>query len=151
MILQTGTDTIKGGGHVVRTTRYSRKREAILKAIRQTKCHPSADWVYQTLKPQHPDLSLGTVYRNLSFLQEMGEIRSVGVVQGQERYDGDTTSHPHFVCTECGCVIDLERFQFDAELEQTVSQQYGLPIQRHELIFYGTCQSCMHKNSEEDF
>ena len=46
-----------------RATRYSRKREAILNAIQSTDCHPSAEWVYQTLKPTHPDLSLGTVYR----------------------------------------------------------------------------------------
>ena len=48
-----------------RATRYSKKREAILAAIRGTNCHPSAEWVYQTLKPAHPDLSLGTVYRYL--------------------------------------------------------------------------------------
>ena len=48
-----------------KAVRYSKKREAILDAIQSTTCHPSADWVYQTLKPSHPDLSLGTVYRNL--------------------------------------------------------------------------------------
>ena len=52
-----------------RATRYSRKREAILNAIQSTDCHPSAEWVYQTLKPTHPDLSLGTVYRNLVLFQ----------------------------------------------------------------------------------
>ena len=50
--------------------RYSKKREAILTAIRSTTCHPSAEWIYQTLKPTHPDLSLGTVYRNLVFFQQ---------------------------------------------------------------------------------
>ncbi|MGE4277314.1 MAG: transcriptional repressor, partial [Lawsonibacter sp.] len=60
-----------------RTIRHSKKREAILSAIRSTKSHPSAEWVYQTLKPTHPDLSLGTVYRNLLFFQEHGDIQSV--------------------------------------------------------------------------
>ena len=55
-----------------RATRYSRKREAILNAIQSTDCHPSAEWVYQTLKPTHPDLSLGTVYRNLVLFQQQG-------------------------------------------------------------------------------
>lgn len=128
-----------------RATRYSKKREAILTAIRGTTCHPSADWVYQTLKPNHPDLSLGTVYRNLDFFLQNGTIQSVGVVNGQQRFDGTTTPHSHFVCTECGCVLDLEGVQSDAELEQTVSQQYGLRIHRHELTFYGHCQTC--KNS----
>ena len=74
-----------------RTTRYSKKREAILTALRQTNAHPSAEWLYQTLKATHPDLSLGTVYRNLLFFQQQGTVQSVGVVNGQERFDADTT------------------------------------------------------------
>ena len=81
--------------------RYSKKREAILNAIRSTTCHPSAEWIYQTLKPTHPDLSLGTVYRNLVFFQQQGQVQSVGVVNGQERFDGNTAPHSHFVCTNC--------------------------------------------------
>ena len=73
--------------------RYSKKREAILNAIRSTTCHPSAEWIYQTLKPTHPDLSLGTVYRNLVFFQQQGQVQSVGVVNGQERFDGNTAPH----------------------------------------------------------
>ena len=90
-----------------RTIRYSKKREAILEAIRSTDTHPTADWVYQTLKPTHPDLSLGTVYRNLNFFREQGTIRCVGVVKGQERFDANTHPHTHFVCDGCGAVIDL--------------------------------------------
>ena len=69
-----------------RATRYSRKREAILNAIQSTDCHPSAEWVYQTLKPTHPDLSLGTVYRNLVLFQQQGLIQSIGVVKGAVRW-----------------------------------------------------------------
>lgn len=81
-----------------RSIRYSKKREAILAAIQGTSCHPSAEWIYQQLKPSHPDLSLGTVYHNLIFFQERGDIRSVGVIQGQERFDAVVTPHSHFVC-----------------------------------------------------
>lgn len=87
-----------------RNIRYSKKREAILNAIRGTHCHPSAEWVYQTLKPTHPDLSLGTVYRNLVFFQQNGDVQSIGVVKGQERFDAVTTPHSHFICTRCGSV-----------------------------------------------
>ena len=66
-----------------RAIRHSKKREAILAALRGTTRHPSAEWLYRQLKPQHPDLSLGTVYRNLAFFQERGLVQSVGVVQGQ--------------------------------------------------------------------
>ena len=127
-----------------KAVRYSKKREAIFNAIRETKCHPSADWVYQTLKPTHPDLSLGTVYRNLDFFQQHGMVRSVGVVKGQERFDAMTATHTHFVCSCCGDVIDLDDIQLDAELDRTVCERYGLAIERHELTFHGLCQTCMH-------
>ena len=75
---------------MAKAIRYSKKREALLQIIQDTECHPSAEWLYQTLKPQHPDLSLGTVYRNLQFFREQGIIKSVGVVNGQERFDAET-------------------------------------------------------------
>ena len=133
-----------------RTTRYSKKREAILAAIRGTHCHPSAEWVYQTLKPDHPDLRLGTVYRNLVFFQKMGAIQSVGVVNGQERFDGDTSPHSHFVCNGCGAVLDLNQLKLNAQLDREISTQYGLAVERHELTFYGLCQACMQSKNEEE-
>jgi Fur family peroxide stress response transcriptional regulator len=131
-------------------TRYSKKRESILNAIQSTDCHPSAEWVYRQLKPTHPDLSLGTVYRNLTFFQENGEIQSVGVVKGQERFDGTATPHSHFICNCCGCVLDLPQIKMDANLNQTVSQQYGLEVNCHKLTFYGLCPTCMQKKQSEE-
>ena len=87
---------------------YSKKREAILDAIRSTKSHPTADWVYLKLKPLYPDLSLGTVYRNISAFKNNGDIITVSNVNGQESYDGNTTPHSHFICTECFNVIDID-------------------------------------------
>ena len=125
-----------------RTIRYSKKREAILEAIRSTDTHPTADWVYQTLKPTHPDLSLGTVYRNLNFFREQGTIRCVGVVKGQERFDANTNPHTHFVCDGCGAVIDLHEIPADTELDRQVQDRYGLKVDGHELIFHGVCKKC---------
>ena len=135
-----------------RTVRYSKKREAILTAIRGTDCHPSAEWVYQQLKPLHPDLSLGTVYRNLTFFQKSGQIQSVGVVQGQERFDGIVTPHSHFICNCCGTVMDLPEINTGLDLDGAVSRQYGLAVQRHELTFYGLCHSCANQqqNNKEE-
>ena len=131
-----------------RTTRYSKKREAILSAIRGTGVHPSAEWVYQTLKPAHPDLSLGTVYRNLTLFQQQGIIQSVGVVNGQERFDGVTVPHSHFVCRCCGAVMDLHSAVLSPDMDRRVGEEYGLAVERHELTFYGRCRSCLSK--EED-
>ena len=130
-----------------RTTRYSKKREAILSALRGTKSHPSAEWVYQTLKPTHPDLSLGTVYRTLALFRQQGVIQSVGVVNGQERFDADTSLHHHFVCERCGSVLDLDfRQEQEDSWDQAVSEQYGFKTLRHELIFYGICKTCQNKS-----
>ena len=90
------------------TRKYSRKREAILECLRSTQSHPSADWVYSKLKPQYPDLSLATVYRNLAMFKRDGVIGSVGTVNGLERFDYDTRPHAHFVCSRCSAVLDVE-------------------------------------------
>ena len=79
-------------------TRYSPKREAILKCLRSTTCHPSAEWVYTQLKPQIPDLSLATVYRNLARFRSESTVQVIGCVDGEDRYDGNVAPHGHFIC-----------------------------------------------------
>lgn len=87
--------------------KHSDKRDAILQAVRSTSTHPSAQWVYEKLKPFIPNLSLGTVYRNINLFRHEGLVMSVGVVDGEERFDGMVEPHPHLVCTRCGRVMDL--------------------------------------------
>lgn len=122
--------------------KYSRKREAILEVIRGTRTHPSAEWIYTQLKPQFPDLSLGTVYRNLALFRKEGEIISIGTVNGQERYDGDTRPHAHFICTCCGAVIDVDMLEGGKELDESLAEKTGFRVLGHELIFHGSCSQC---------
>ena len=128
-----------------RITRHSKKREAILAAIRSTTCHPSAEWVHQTLKAEHPDLSLGTVYRNLVFFREQGMIQSVGVVNGQERFDAMTEPHPHAVCSRCGKAIDLSGAPVPHELIDAVQAETGFAVNEAVLQFTGLCPECKKK------
>jgi len=123
--------------------RYSRKREAILQALRSTDTHPSAEWVYTKLKPEFPDLSLATVYRNIAEFLEEGTIVSVGTVAGQERYDAETRPHTHFICDTCGAVIDVESKIDTAAINDTVEKSIGAQIMRHELYFRGKCANCL--------
>lgn len=132
-----------------RTAKHFRKRDAILTCLRQTTAHPSADWVYAKLKPEIPDLSLGTVYRNLSRFKEQGEIVSLGAVKGIERFDGNTAPHVHFICSECGCVIDLEGIAVPQELQNTVSQHSGVSVTGCQLTFTGLCANCQKLSKEE--
>lgn len=106
--------------------KFSRKREAILTCLHGTTCHPTAEWVYQQLKPQFPDLSLGTVYRNLAAFKAEGVIDSVGVVNGLERYDGNTIPHAHIVCESCGAVLDAETIELPDKLLAHVQQDTRL-------------------------
>lgn len=125
--------------------RYSKKREAILCALRETKTHPTAEWLFQTLKPSFPDLSLGTVYRNLSFFQEHGQVKSVGVVNGQERFDADTSEHCHFICERCGKVVDLP--QVSLNIDHALEESHGFLVTRQELNLYGCCELCQTVSS----
>ena len=122
---------------------YSRKREAILQTLRATKMHPTAEWVYQHLKTAFPDLSMGTVYRNLSLFKQEGLIASVGIVNGQERFDGNITPHTHFVCLNCGIVQDSG--PFPTEEVARVSQKYGVTVLTEQVLYYGYCSDCEEK------
>ena len=126
--------------------KHSRKRDALLRMIRSTDRHPSAVWIYEQLRKEIPDLSLGTVYRNLSVFRDEGLIVSVGTVNGQERYDGNIGEHTHFICLDCGDVIDVDA-QLDAGLSETVARGYDLDVQFKQLTLYGKCGKCRAKNA----
>ena len=128
------------------TVKRFRKRDAILTCLRQTVVHPSADWVFAQLKPEIPDLSLGTVYRNLALFKEQGLIMSLGTVNGVERFDGNTKPHVHFVCTGCSDVSDLPVVKIPAELNRQVVTATGGRIETCQLTFTGECKNCLEKN-----
>lgn len=127
--------------------RYSRQRELIYNCVRNTKEHPTADMVYRWLLPDNPNLSRGTVYRNLKLLAEDGLIRLMPFPV--ERYDAHTSAHSHFCCTVCGSVYDVE-LAYQKEIDQQVSTEEGFCVQWHDLVFYGVCQKCMLKQLGQD-
>ena len=129
---------------MTQATKHFRKRDAILSYLRSTDVHPSADMVYAQLKPEIPDLSLGTVYRNLSMFRQQGTIASVGTVNGVERFDGNTLPHVHFICTDCSAVIDMPQMQVPQMMTQTAESQIGGRVASCSLTFTGQCSQCIH-------
>lgn len=125
--------------------KHSKKRDAILDCIRSTRSHPTADWVYAQLKPEIPDLSLGTVYRNLATFKAEGVIASVGTVDGMERYDWRTFPHPHFVCTHCNAVLDVDEIDPPQELAAKVTCG---SVRDCVLTFYGICNQCVRVDAQ---
>ena len=90
-------------------------------------------------------INASAVYRNLTLFREQGLVRSVGVVDGHERFDADTSDHTHFVCTCCHAVIDIPCVTAGKQVETQVSQQYGFRVSHHDLTVYGACAECMQK------
>ena len=127
------------------TTKHFRKRDAILTYLKSTHAHPSAEMVYADLKQQIPDLSLGTVYRNLNLFKDQGLAISVATVHGVERFDGNTSPHVHFICNDCAAIIDLEDMEVPQALTTAAERSTGGKIAECQLTFTGTCKNCRNK------
>lgn len=122
--------------------RYSKKRQAILDCLCSTTTHPTAEWIYEQLRPLYPDLSFATVYRNLHQMQEDGLVRSVGIVDGHERFDGNTQPHSHVVCSRCGCVADMHSVTLPPELIAAAEAATGFSIPDASVRLVGLCAAC---------
>ncbi|MBQ8797057.1 MAG: transcriptional repressor [Oscillospiraceae bacterium] len=128
------------------TPKNFRKRNAIYDCLCQSKAHPSAETIYTQLKATIPDLSLGTVYRNLNLFKQQGLAISVATVHGVERFDGNVEPHVHFICTDCATVIDLEDMAVPQALTSAAECSSGGQITECQLSFTGRCRACINKN-----
>lgn len=121
--------------------RNSAVRNSIYEYLCGTNEHPSAEMIYNDLKGDNPNLSLGTVYRNLKQLEELGQIIRVTNVNNHERYDANCEDHVHFVCDRCGRVIDI----MDADVHKATAAlniPNGAKIKRLQIVIEGTCEDC---------
>ncbi len=121
--------------------KYSRQREAIKAFLASRSDHPTADMVYTYIRKDFPNISLGTVYRNLSLLAELGEILKLSCGDGADHFDACTLPHHHFYCKQCHNVIDLPLPNIE-EMDVRASQNFDGQIEGHCLYFYGTCKAC---------
>ena len=120
-----------------------RKRNAILECLKSTNAHPSAETLFQMLQEEHPDISLATVYRNLTLFKNQGMIQSLGTVNGIERFDGNTEPHVHFICGRCDSVLDIPELDPPESLCSAAAKATGGQVSGCQLIFTGTCQKCL--------
>lgn len=126
--------------------KYSRQREVIKSFLITRKDHPTADVVYSNVRKDYPNISLGTVYRNLTLLADLGEIQRLRVGDGVDHFDADTSQHYHFICSHCGTVLDLEMNSIDSIMETAGSNFEGI-IEGHVTYFYGQCPDCNKKSN----
>ena len=126
------------------TVKRFRKRDAILTCLRQTVVHPSADWVFAQLKPEIPDLSLGTVYRNLRLLVEDKEIRQIITDYGPDRYDRNMIPHEHLHCDGCGKLVDITF----GGLKELLENKGEIAVNDYQLNIRGLCPACNTKQKK---
>ena len=127
------------------TLKYSRQRASMKKYLMSTTEHPCGDTVYLHVREEFPHISLGTVYRNLNLLVELGEIQKLTCGDGADHFDADTSPHYHFVCRDCGQVYDLPLKTLD-NINQLAQEYADGHVDSHTIFFYGTCKNCLEKN-----
>ena len=124
--------------------KYSRQREVIQECLINRYDHPTADMVYMDVRETFPNISLGTVYRNLQLLTDLGEIQKLNVGDGVDHFDAKTFPHYHFICKECGSVIDLQMENIDT-IKDIAGVNFDGQIAGHITYFYGICGNCCKK------
>lgn len=118
--------------------RYSRQRELIYNIVKGRCDHPTADMIYASAREIESNISLGTVYRNLKALAESKEIDTLETVDNRLHYDGNLTAHSHFICVNCGNIIDL----FNEIKTPNELGDMGLSVTQSKCVYYGNCNDC---------
>ena len=125
--------------------RYSHQRQAILDNVRARCDHPSADMIYEDLRKVYPNISLGTVYRNLTQLAESGEILRISDCE-RDRFDKTLDPHVHFICDECDTVKDVWISTFETELAG-IRTELDCTINSVTVSLHGSCAECRRKSA----
>ena len=139
---------VLGTEEVMAAVKFSRQREAIKEFLYSRKDHPTAEVVYNNVVKEYPKISLGTVYRNLSFLVDKGEAITVPCSDGSVHFDCNLKPHYHFQCNECGKIADIEMDDADYEkktLDGARKHTDCGEITGHVTFFYGICDECKKK------
>jgi Fur family peroxide stress response transcriptional regulator len=129
----------------MKTLKYSRQRECLKTCLMNRTDHPTADALYVSVREEFPNISLGTVYRNLNLLAELGEIARFSCGDGSEHFDYVTETHYHLVCRKCGAIHDLPK-SLVRETSELLTEPVPGKIDSHTIFFYGECEDCQKKN-----
>ncbi len=134
----------KAEGDKPRTLRMTRQRRVILETLRENNIHPSADEVYEMVRQKLPRVSLGTVYRNLEILSELGEIQKLELSGSLMRFDGVPEKHYHIRCINCDRLDDAPLGSLD-NIEEKLLGATEYKVMGHRLEFMGLCPHCLEK------
>ena len=119
--------------------RQTVQKSTILDVLRSTISHPNADWVFKEVRKTIPNISLGTVYRNLKSLTSDGYINEILTEKNVAHYDADMSTHSHFICKVCEHIIDLPEF----DITGNYLQEHHFKTERINIEVYGVCPKCL--------
>lgn len=122
--------------------KYSRQRESIKSFLLSRYDHPTADTIYINVKKEFPNISLGTVYRNLALLTDLGEIIKI-TTDGPDRFDAHVEPHSHFICRKCHGLLDIHMENEDF-INAEAQKAFTGRIEGHSVQYYGVCSDCMN-------
>ena len=129
--------------------KYSRQRECIKQYLSSSKEHPTADMVYTHVRKEFPNISLGTVYRNLTLLVDIGEAMKVDVGDNLDHFDAYTEPHYHIICDTCGCVEDVF-LPVEDKMVKDAASYYNGEVLSQTVYFHGTCSNCLKKLNKDN-
>ncbi len=126
--------------------KFSKQRELIYNAVNDNRVHPTAENIYNLLKPENPQLSLGTVYRNLQQLADKGLINRLSMANMPDRFDGNIAPHYHTVCSCCGKLEDVFVDYFK-DIDKIVEDSLNCRVESHSIVFNTVCSDCLEKSN----
>ena len=129
--------------------RNTAQRKIILDLMKDNLSHPTAEEIYEAARSIDGHISRGTVYRNLGFLSDTGEILKIRVHNGSDHYDCSLHQHHQFCCDGCSRLFDVpDSVKVKASKISGLLSREGFTLNSHNLIFTGLCPDCSHKNTQ---
>ncbi len=123
------------------------QRIAIVGALVDDATHPTAQDLYERLRPAFPTMSFATVYNTLDALTALGRVGSLRLGSAV-RFDPNTAPHHHAICDECGAVVDLPAELASPETHQSIEKTFGFTVRAEERSYRGLCRQCIEQENE---
>lgn len=127
--------------------RYSHQRELILREVLSRSDYPTAEQICTSLRAVCPRLSLGTVYRDLNTLVDIGKVRRVSIPGEADRFEGPQEDHQQLYCRSCQKVKSIHIS--DAQLKALIDACPGIVPEDYSLTVFGLCDECAAKAAKE--
>lgn len=124
--------------------RYSAQKQMIGDALGRLE-HPTAAEVYEEIRKAYPQISLGTVYRNLGLMADDGEILRLPFSGAPDRFDPNTHEHYHVACSRCGRIFDTDNTipsELLMQIDRAVESCTGIKVENRIMMFSGICRAC---------